>query len=176
MRKLILILLLSSHICGFSQNAISLPPETMKNVFSSIYDHIKLCFPDDGIKVSCEIDDSGMLEFLLEQFYGKLRTKPEHEEFVRQNISNTLPVDSLCELFASSNRTITDPEYELWFSYPEHDLFVCTLYPYGERESASGPVTVFMFRVTPQGIIRFMSRTTVYRNDPAKNLSISFSP
>lgn len=165
MRILMLLLTLVFPLAGFAKG-ISEETEFVQKVLPTIYRHIELCTHGKKIVVSYDAEGSDMLEFLSERLYGELRrTKNETEMLSRQNVSEKIFSDILSELFADHNKDIVNPDYELWFSLPDYDRIACSLYPLGERDSKTGMVEVFLFKFKPDGVIDFMSRTTIYRDE-----------
>lgn len=136
--------------------------EMMRRLLPSVFDHVELCMHGKKIAVSCSPDSFGMLDFMEERLYGKLRTiKETAATEAPSKCAETFSKD-LCELFAGHNKGCADADYELWFSYPDHDRIACTIYPCGQKGSKTVTAEVFVFGYKPQGVIDFMTRTTVY--------------
>lgn len=163
-----LMLLVFLMLCSQAHSQTSyFPTETMRQVYASIFEHVRLYYPQSLIKVSYYTEDRPDImlsasKYLSGKRYLLIRSnaiiKAVRER--RKDIYSEI----LYSLFAPVNDEIADPEYELWFSQTEYDMIGCTLYAYGDRESIWGPVIEFSFGFNADGNIDFMRHGTSHRN------------
>lgn len=157
MRKIITLILLLP-IMGHCE-ILEYPPEIMEKVYASIYDHIKLYYPDNEIAVSCSLEDSSYA-LMSGVLYGK-RKQLAFNDFLKTEYKPDMESDTLHRLFSTINDRISNPDFELWFSYPRNDIISCSLYDYGKRNAIFGQYINFIFGFTPEGDIDFMSKNTI---------------
>lgn len=164
--KKILLMLLFLPVAGHAQLSM-FPADVMEKVYSSIYNHIKLFYPHTEFEVSYYMeDDCTPIYFSSHNMFGKRKRKTTYNNIhvLSADQKGDQFSETLYKLFATKNTCIKNPEYELWFSYPEYDLIACSLYPYGERESMWGTVIIFAFGFTPEGNIDFITHSIAERN------------
>lgn len=162
MRRFILIAAMLGW-CVSTYSQISLYSDhTVRKICHSIYDHVKIYYPDDEIAVSYSLENTDFIDLL------KSNTA-DHLEINASRIASTdlQPVDDqfadmLCEIFSEHNRHTVTPMYELRFTFLQYDLIACALCPYGEKHLLdSGKFYVFVFGFDRSGNIDYMSRTSL---------------
>lgn len=163
-RKLMAMLFFVMTFKGYSQTAY-FPPEVMHRVYSSIYQHVKLYYPQSEILVSYYLEDSDIYP-IVKNLYGKRKLRTICNMMTKAVIA---PMDDeyseiLVAVFESENKCVTKPMYELWFSFSEYNIIMCTLYPYGKRDSSWGAVESFSFGFNSDGEIDYMSYSRIHRN------------
>lgn len=136
-----------------------------RDVYSQIYDYVKVGFSEKEVVVSYEIEDTDLFHFFSNRLAGHQKEIVEKSYLEKSVKLGDDQYDSdLYDLFSTLNQRVTTPDYELWFSYPLGNMIICTVYPYGKRDAVFGETVVYLFCYDDNGIVNEMFRNVVTLN------------